>query len=209
MFITFEGNDGGGKTTQAKLLADALRENHTVVSLREPGGTPVGQGIRQMLLDKSNNICSETELLLFFAARAQLVNQKIRPALGEGKIVICDRYVDSTMAYQVHGRGLKLPDVKKLHRIATGDLWPDLTVYLNIDYKIGLQRKGAVADRMESQGDEFYKRVDQGYKALIKEDNGKRFVTIETKDCTEQEVHQQVLNVVIQKIKEQNHECNI
>ncbi len=169
-FISFEGVDGSGKTTQAALLAEWLRgQDFDVVVTVEPGGTAVGEQIRSILLDHRNReLAPEAELLLYFASRAQNVVEVIRPALARGAIVISDRYTDSTIAYQGYGRGLGEPVVRQLHRIACGDLWPDLTFLLDIEPELGLQRarrRGAL-DRMDDQAHEFHRRVRQGYAEL-------------------------------------------
>ena len=175
MFITFEGPEGSGKTTQIQpLFADLQSRGYDVVLTREPGGTAIGDQIRRVLLDPANQeMLPEAEILLFSASRAQLVGQVVRPALERGAIVICDRFADSTMAYQGYGRGL---DLKALHRItqfATGGLVPDLTVYLDLDVEEGLRRKRVAGqqdseawNRLDQQAIDFYDRVRRGYLAL-------------------------------------------
>ncbi|MCS7315068.1 MAG: dTMP kinase [Bryobacterales bacterium] len=169
-FISFEGVDGAGKTTQTALLADWLRDRgFDVVVAVEPGGTPVGEQIRAILLDKRNSeLAPEAELLLYFASRAQNVARVIRPALARGAIVLSDRYTDSTIAYQAYGRGLGEPVVRELHRLACGDLWPDLTLLLDLDPDIGLQRalQRGVLNRMDEQARDFRRRVREAYRQL-------------------------------------------
>jgi dTMP kinase len=175
MFISFEGLDGSGKTTQAALLVDRLRnQNYIVEFFREPGGTEISERIREILLDKKNLGMSQiTELFLFSSARAQLVNQVIKPALLDGKIVICDRYVDSTTAYQGYGRGLRLGAVKTINAVATFGLLPEITFLIDVPIDEIIERRhksGVAIDRMESSGREFYEKVRQGYLELAKEE---------------------------------------
>lgn len=178
MFITFEGPDGSGKSTQIPLLADALRaEGRVVFTTREPGGTPIGDQIRAVLHDLKNaEMHPHTEILLYAASRAQLVAQEIRPRLARGEIVICDRYADSTLAYQGYGRGLDLDMLRKILAFATGGLKPDLTIYLDVPAEEGLARReqasheGAEWNRLDAEGLAFHRRVREGYEALIAED---------------------------------------
>jgi len=171
MFITFEGPDGSGKTTQITLLAAFLREQgFPVLTTREPGGTAIGDQIRGCLHDVGNTeMTAEAEILLYSASRAQLVQEVIRPALAAGKIVLCDRFADSTIAYQGYGRGLDLDALAFITRFATGGLKPDLTVLLTLDAEHGLRRRetdGAEMNRMDLQASPFYRRVQEGYEAL-------------------------------------------
>jgi dTMP kinase len=175
MFISFEGLDGSGKTTQATILAEKLRgQNYIVEFFREPGGTEISERIREILLDKKNLGMSQiTELFLFSAARAQLVSQVIKPALLDSKIVICDRYVDSTTAYQGFGRGLRLGAVKTINTVATYGLMPELTFLIDVPIEMIIERRhksGVAIDRMESGGREFYEKARQGYLELAKEE---------------------------------------
>lgn len=177
MFITFEGIDGSGKSTQSKMLAATLRTHgHAVLLTREPGGTPIGDQIRAIVLDNMSNtaMTAEAELLLFCASRAQLVGELIRPFLATGGIVICDRYADSTMAYQGYGHGLNLELLTQILGFATGGLVPDLTVYLDLDPRIGLQRRqrGRLLmseewNRLDDKALAFHERVYQGYETFI------------------------------------------
>jgi dTMP kinase len=178
MFISFEGVDGSGKTTQVALLADSLREEgRDVVATREPGGTPAGERIRELLLE-GGEIAPWTEAALFAAARAQLVDEVIRPALASGADVICDRYIDSSLAYQGIGRGLGVERVLELNLLATSGLLPDRTFFLAIPPEDTAGRKDAEPDRIEREGDEFAAIVDQGYRELA-EIFAKRVVTID------------------------------
>jgi len=173
VFITFEGPDGSGKSTQARMLAERLRgEGRPLLESVEPGGTPIGQQIRRILLDPANKELTATaELLLMFAARAQNVEQWIVPALAEGKIVISDRFTDSSIAYQGAGRGLGLDTVLELDRIACKGLAPDLTVCIDIDTETGLARalsRGNSETRLEEQAVEFHHKVREAYHELAK-----------------------------------------
>jgi dTMP kinase len=178
MFISFEGVDGSGKTTQVALLADSLRgEGRDVVATREPGGTPAGERIRELLLE-GGEIAPWTEAALFAAARAQLVDEVIRPALARGADVICDRYIDSSLAYQGIARGLGVERVLELNLLATSGLLPDRTFFLAISPEDTTGRKNAEPDRIEREGDEFAAIVDQGYRELATI-FAKRVVTID------------------------------
>jgi dTMP kinase len=175
VFITLEGPDGSGKTTQAHLLAEWLREQGYEISLtREPGGTEIGDQIRQVLHDPHNTAMdARTEILLYSASRAQHVAQLIRPALAEGKVVVSDRYYDSTLAYQGYGRGLDLETLRAITAFATGGLRPDLTLYLDIPPEEGLQRKQAGGDewnRLDAEALEFHQRVRAGYLELVRQE---------------------------------------
>jgi|SRR5271165_5072599 len=173
VFITFEGPDGSGKSTQARLLAERLRgEGRPVLESVEPGGTPIGQQIRRILLDPANKELTPTaELLLMFAARAQNVEQWILPALAEGKIVISDRFTDSSIAYQGAGRGLGWETVLELDRIACHGVVPDLTICVDIDSETGLARalsRGGVETRLEEQAIEFHRKAREAYHELAR-----------------------------------------
>ncbi len=173
MFITFEGLDSSGKSTQAKLLAEELKEEgKQVVFLREPGGTGISEKIRAILLDRDYLEMDQlAELFLFSAARTQLVTEVIQPALSAGMIVLCDRFHDSTTAYQGYGRGLDLDAVKRINTVATKGLLPDVTFILDIPTS-EIQRRRSRAkldvDRMESSGLEFYEKVRKGYQAIAR-----------------------------------------
>jgi len=174
MFITFEGPDGSGKTTQISLLADFLRrQGYSVITTREPGGTEIGDQIRSCLHDVRNaNMTPTAEILLYSASRAQLVQETILPALQGGAFVICDRFADSTIAYQGYGRGLDLEALTYITRFATGDLRPDLTFLLDMDVEAGINRRAVGGDemnRMDLQEASFHRRVRQGYLQLVAE----------------------------------------
>lgn len=183
MFITLEGPDGSGKTTQIRLLYDALvATEYDVLLTREPGGTAIGDQIRVVLHDIENtDIVPETEILLYSASRAQLVGQVIRPALAAGTIVLCDRYADSTMAYQGYGRGLSLEALTAITAFATGGLKPDLTLFLDLEPEIGLTRRKASGqewNRMDRQTLDFYRLTRRGYYTLA-EMEPERWVSID------------------------------
>jgi dTMP kinase len=171
MFITFEGLDGSGKTTQLAILAAYLQEQGIqFLQTREPGGTDIGDQIRGCLHDVANTaMAPAAEILLYSASRAQLVAEVIRPGLAAGAIVLCDRYADSTMAYQGYGRGLDLEALAFITRFATGGLRPDLTLLFDLDPQRGLDRRttfGEEMNRMDLQTEAFYQRVRDGYAAL-------------------------------------------
>ncbi len=172
-FITFEGPEGSGKTTQMQLLADYVQEQgYDVLCTREPGGTRIGDRVREVLLDPDHTeMARSTEFLLFSAARAQHVEQVIRPHLERGGVVLCDRYADSSLAYQGYGNQLDLDTLRLITRFATSRLTPDLTIYLDIDVREGLQRKvggdGDAWNRIEEKGIAYHQRVRAGYLEMI------------------------------------------
>lgn len=180
-FITFEGIEGSGKTTQIRSAVRHLRRlGKQVLLLREPGGTRVSEAIRRILLDKkSRELGPETELLLYLAARAQIVREKILPALAGGKVVVCDRFEDSTLAYQGFGRGLSLREIEKLNRLVRGNLRPRLTFLLDMEAKAGLKRLGVKSgrDRIERESLAFHRRVRRGFLALARREP-RRFVAL-------------------------------
>jgi dTMP kinase len=183
MFITFEGLDFSGKSTQANILVEKLRRNHAIVHfLREPGGTKISERVRDILLDKTNlEMNKAAELLLFSAARAQLVKEVIVPALQRGESVLCDRYYDSTTAYQGFGRGIDMAAVKEINRLATSGVDPDVTFFIDVPINEIERRKevaGKAFDRMEDSGRSFYERVLNGYREIARTESH-RFVTID------------------------------
>jgi len=197
IFITVEGPDGSGKSTQVDLLVTFLRSRgHSVLVTREPGGTPVGESVRKLLLEPTDGheLADETELFLFAAARAQHVRERILPAMTQGHIVVASRYVDATMAYQGYGRGLPLRQIREINELATGGLKPDLTIILDIDSEEGLHRARGVdkempvgeIDRIEAAGIAFHKRVRDGYIAIASDEpmrckvikGGRQIVTV-------------------------------
>jgi dTMP kinase len=183
LFVTFEGGEGAGKSTQSELLALHLDAGGwPVLRLREPGGTPLGEELRRLLLHRRREMAPETELLLFLAARAELVRRVIRPALDAGGIVICDRFGDSTLAYQGYGRGLDVETLKTLNAFATGGLVPDLTVLLDLPVEVGRQRKPADEDAFQREDDAFHERVRQGYLTLAHAEPQRWLVLDATRD---------------------------
>ena len=179
MLITFEGVEGAGKSTQIRLLRDHLEsQGRSVVLCREPGGTDAGEAIRKILLSKSEQRLSDrAELLLFLAARAQIVDQVIRPSLEAGNIVLCDRFADSTVAYQGYARGGDLELIEQLNCYATGGLMPDLTILLDLDPAAGLSRQ-TDHNRMESESLDFHQCVRAGFLKMA-ENEPERFVAID------------------------------
>ena len=178
-FITFEGSEGGGKTTQVALLAEALRaRGHDVVETREPGGTPIGQTLRQLLLRPHTGAPADTlapraELLLMLADRAQHIHEVILPGLHAGRIVLCDRYADSTTAYQGYGRGFELAEVARLNAFVCDACQPQLTFVLDLPVAVGMQRaherRGmAAVDHFEAASVSFHERVREGFRAIAR-----------------------------------------
>lgn len=183
MFITFEGIDFCGKSTQVELLKNYFeRKGKSVQVIREPGGTEISEKIRDILLDKKNNkMFMETELLLFSASRAQLVREKINPFLEQGKIVISDRFHDSSTAYQGFGRGLPIDSVLNVHKLAIGETVPDITFIIDIPVEVAVKRKSEKThqelDRIEVSSNDFFEKVRNGYLTLAKKE--KRFRVID------------------------------
>jgi dTMP kinase len=214
MFITFEGLDFSGKSTQAKLLVDTLKSmppantgRIVVHFIREPGGSKISERIRDLLLDrKFPEMVASAELLLYSASRAQLVNEVILPALKRGEIVVCDRYYDSTTAYQGYGRGLDLNAVHIINQLATVKTGPDLTLFIDIPIdEIGRRKRkaGLAFDRMESSGRDFYERVRRGYLEIASKE-AHRYVMINGM-ASIQEVQQNVWRAVEQKLSAYGH----
>ncbi len=168
-FVTFEGADGSGKTTQIEMIKKYLEEKgYECFLTREPGGSALGNKIREILLHYDGEVDSLCELLLYMADRAQHVNTVIRPALERGQIVLCDRYTDSSVAYQGYARGLDVERIIKLNKIATEDLEPDLTIVFDVETEIAIKRVGEIKDRLEQEGIEFHKKLRKGYLELAK-----------------------------------------
>ena len=192
LFITFEGVEGAGKTTQIQRLKAALEvSGKTVCVTREPGGDPVAEGVRTLLL--STEMSSRAELLLFLASRAQNVERVIRPQLALGNTVICDRYIDSSVAYQGVARGLGAKTVQDLNRFATGDLKPDLTVLLDLDPEVGLSRQ-QTRNRMEAESLAFHRKVREGF-LEVAANNPTRFLILDALQSPDT-LHLQILEAV-------------
>lgn len=183
MFISLEGPDGSGKSSQLPLLADWLRSNgYEVYTTREPGGTEIGNQIREIVLNKLENTAMHprTEILLFLSSRAQLVEEIIRPLRDKGTIILCDRYADSTMAYQGYGHGVDLATLQNLLNFATGNLYPDLTLLLDVEAKTGLDRRKKNSgkwDRLDAFNQAFHERVRKGYLEMAAKEPS-RWITV-------------------------------
>jgi dTMP kinase len=203
VFITLEGPEGSGKTSQIPALSEYLqRQGYDVITTREPGGTPISDQIRGVLINmKNTDLTPRTEILLFLAARAQLVDQLIKPALLEGKVVLCDRYGDSTLAYQGYGHQTDLELLKHLLAFATGGLKPDLTIFLDIDVERGLMRKKKVDEwnRLDAYEVAFHQRVRQGYHQLIAEEP-ERWVVVDASQPKEV-VQQNLRQVILERLE--------
>src|SRR5579864_5856733 len=212
-FITFEGLDGTGKSTQMRKLAAALREaGHKVVETREPGGMPTGEKIRKVLLDSGTaGLSPLAEMALMFASRAQHIAEVIEPALAQGSIVLCDRFTDSTEAYQGSGRKLGSDAVRELHRVLCGNLQPDLTILLDSDAAASVNRarvrntaakhatRGHDENRFEQETQAFFVRVHEGYLAIAKREPGR--VALVDARGTPGQTHQRIVELVRRKLK--------
>ena len=169
LFITFEGADGSGKSTQLKMAAEFFQnKGFEVITTRDPGGTPLGQKIREILLHHDGKVASYCELFLYLADRAQHIDEKIIPALEEGKVVLCDRYVDSSLAYQGYARGIDTEEILMLNNIVAKSLMPDLTFVFDVSIEVAEQRVGETKDRLESEAKEFHQKVRFGFLDLAK-----------------------------------------
>lgn len=195
LFITFEGADGCGKTTQIKLLDEYLRgKGYKTLLTREPGSKGLGVKLREILLNYDGEVSPQCESFLFLADRAQHVDCIIKPALKEGVIVLCDRHTDSTVAYQGYGRGLDLDQIHYLNNIATSGLKPDLTFVFDVDIETSQSRVGSEKDRMESAGIEFFERVRHGFLEIAKQEPNRVKVIDSTQ--TIEEIHKQVVELI-------------
>jgi len=203
--ITFEGLDGSGKSTQALKLKEALsRKGYSVVLTREPGGTPLAEEIRRVILTPTTEpLVPMAEILLYAASRAQHVESLIKPALAEGKIVISDRFIDSSIAYQGYGLGWDVEVVKAVNRMAVNGLMPDLTFFIDVSVEKALERiKGrqhrAEADRIESREMLFHRKVREGFIQLSKSDS--RFVRVESEEYSIETIHREIMEILRQKL---------
>lgn len=195
IFITFEGADGCGKTTQINLLDEYLiAKKIPSILTREPGSRGLGTKLREILLNYEGEIASTAESFLFLADRAQHIEKIIKPAIEEGKIILCDRHTDSTLAYQGYGRGLDIEEIKYLNNIATGGLKPDLTIVFDIDVQTSLKRVGINKDRMEASGLEFFNKVRNGYLEIAKQEP-ERVKVINASDSIES-IHKQIIKLI-------------
>ena len=195
LFITFEGADGCGKTTQIELLNKYLiNKGFDTLLTREPGSKGLGEKLREILLNYDGEVSSNCESFLFLADRAQHVDCIIKPAKSAGKIVLCDRHTDSTVAYQGYGRGLNIEQINYLNNIATGGVKPDLTIIFDVDIETSMKRVGKEKDRMESSGLEFFNRVRNGYLEIAKREPD-RVKVINSSDTIEN-IHRQVIELV-------------
>ena len=205
-FISFEGPEGGGKSTQARLLAGRLRDECGLVArlAREPGGTPTGEIIRNVLQHDAAGepLCDAAEVFLFCASRAQLCHDVLGPALARGEWIVCDRFTDSTLAYQGYGRGFDVAMLRSFNAFATGPVVPELTILLDVPSEAGLERvlrrtPGGARDRIESEAIDFHRRLREGYLAIAREEPG-RFAVVDTlardADATAEEVWRIVRN---------------
>ncbi len=201
LLITFEGPDGSGKSTQVELLKEYLNlRGYEVIYTREPGGTLISEKIRHIILDNTNeNMSGMCEALLYAASRAQLVSEVIKPAVESGKVVICDRFVHSSIVYQGIGRNLGIERIKEINDVAIDGLVPDLIFMLNISYEEGLKRKSKQRelDRLENSGDNFHKRVFEGYKLI-----GQTYENIINLDANRDEaiIHKEIIEILKGKL---------
>ncbi len=200
LFITFEGADGCGKTTQLNLLKDYLEQKgHEIVLTREPGAKGLGEKIREILLNYEGDVSNRCESFLFLADRAQNIDIIVNPAIKEGKIVLCDRHTDSSVAYQGYGRGLDIEQIKTLNKLATGGKVPDITLVFDVDVETSMKRVGNEKDRMESAGIEFFNRVRNGYLEIAKQEPDRIKIIDSTKSI--KEIHTEVIKVIEQILK--------
>ena len=195
LFITFEGIDGCGKTTQIKLLKEYFEKHgKTVLLTREPGAKGLGVKLREILLNYDGEVSPNCESFLFLADRAQHIDTIIKPAIERGEIVLCDRHTDSTVAYQGYGRGVDLERIHLLNNIATSGMKPDLTFIFDIDIETSMSRVGKEQDRMESAGIEFFKRTREGYLEIAKNEPD-RVKLLKGTDTIEN-IHNQILDII-------------
>ena len=209
LFISFEGVEGAGKSTQAEILSEKLEsDGFDVLATREPGGTQIGDELRHIVqhVVGEDAVCDEAELLIFCASRAQLIQKRILPHLRKGGIVVCDRFLDSTTAYQGYGRHMDLELIANLHRFTVGDRWPDLTILLDFDVVNGLQRtklragSQSIQDRIENESERFHQGVRQGFLKLAQQDPGRiRIIRADQEQAT---IHQKIMEYVYSAIND-------
>ncbi len=200
LFITFEGADGCGKTTQMKLIDEYLRgKGFRTLMTREPGAKGLGERVREILLNYDGEVSPACESFLFLADRAQNMDCIIKPAVEKGVIVLCDRHTDSTIAYQGYGRGVNIDELKNLNNIATGGRKPDLTIVFDIDVQTSQARVGEEKDRMESAGVEFFERVRKGYLEIAKREPER--VKVVDSMRTIEEIHNEVVELIENAIR--------
>ena len=194
--ITFEGIDGSGKSTQINLLKTKFDKNNiNNILIREPGGNVVSEKIRDILLDNKNNINEYTEVLLFMSSRSQLVNEIIKPALKNNHFVLCDRYIDSTIAYQGYGRGINKKDIDILNDFAVQGVLPKLTLFFDLDINTALNRMSVNKDRMEKSNLQFWKNVRSGYLELSKK-YSQRFVVLDCNNKNQEQINIELLSII-------------
>ena len=202
LFVTLEGPEGAGKSTQAALLETALRKRgYDVLRTREPGGTPLGEKLRRLIKDPAlpQGICDRSELLLFAASRAQLMQAVVLPQLAAGGVVVCDRFADSTTVYQGCARGLPLSFIRRVHAFSIENRWPDLTIVLDLDIEAGFRRKhlaggeAARLDRIETETRDFHRRVREGFLQLAREEPDR--IRVVSAEAPPDAIHQQILEL--------------
>jgi len=206
-FITFEGSEGCGRSTQSKLLYEYLKRNgFNVIYVREPGGTEISEKIRKILLDANNSINAMCEMLLYMAARAQVVEKIIKPALTKGQIVICDRFLDSTLAYQGYGLGIDTKLIKYIGNFVSQGIRPDLTILLDLPVENGLKQCGRVKDRIEKRALAYHERVRKGYLRLGRiEPKRIKIVKVDKdKPVTQEKIRKIVLATIMTNVKSQS-----
>lgn len=205
ILVTFEGPDGSGKSTQIKLLTDYLiNKGYEVISTREPGGTEISEKIREIILDnKNSNMSNMCEALLYAASRAQLVEEVIKPAINKGKIVICDRFVESSIVYQGIGRDLGVEQIRNINEAALNGLKADVTIMLTIPYEEGLKRKAnqRELDRLEKSGDDFHRKVFDGYLNLT--ELNKNIIVVDANRCVE-DIQSDIIHILENKMITEN-----
>ena len=195
LFITFEGADGCGKSTQLNLLSDYLKnKGYEVIVTREPGAKGLGERIREILLNYDGDVSDRCESFLFLADRAQHIDTVVNPAIEQGKIVLCDRHTDSSVAYQGYGRGLLIDRINMLNDLAVNGRKPDMTFVFDVDVETSMSRVGSVKDRMESAGMEFFNRVRNGYLEIAKQEP-QRVKVLDAKKSID-EIHQNVVKLI-------------